>query len=254
VLLEEDRQDINGRRVDGSVVWRVEQVARGPAQSAGLAVRAYVEIPGRGLALRWSLQRNDDTTLPASHTIEIVFTLPPDFRHGSIVNVPGVLMKVGKSTRGVPLAGLSTKITNNAFLVGLSSVDASMQSNLKLLKERPWLDIPIVFADGQRALVAIAKGADGARAFAEAFAVWEGAVATPPPALSATPDASEPIATDQAEPYRSGWSEPPTAPDPRTEPKRVRTIKVPPDAATLKSQNDAVGPCAAVATWREYHC
>jgi hypothetical protein len=239
VLYEEDRQDPNGRRVDGSAVWRVEQAVPGPAQSAGMAVRAYIEIPERGLALRWSLQRNDDPTLPVSHTIEIVFTLPPDFPRGGIANVPGVLMKLGESTRGTPLAGLGAKITDNSFLISLSSFDVNMRSNLKLLKERPWLDIPIVFADGERALVAIAKGAGGARAFAEAFAVWEGAVAMPPPALSATPDASAPIATDQAEPYRSGSSEPATAPDPRTEPKRVPTIKIRPDAGTLKSWSGA---------------
>jgi hypothetical protein len=75
-----------------------------------MAVQAYIE-PERGLTLRWSLQRNDDTTLPPSHTVEIVFILPPDFSHRGIANVPGVLMELGESTRGTPLA----KITDNSF-------------------------------------------------------------------------------------------------------------------------------------------
>jgi hypothetical protein len=239
VLYEEDRQDPNGRKFDGSVAWRVEQVAPGSVQSSGTAVRAHVEIPERGLALRWLMQRNDDTTLSASHTIEIMFTLSPDFPHGGIASVPGVLMKLGEATRGTPLVGISAAATNNSFLVALSSVDADMRRNLQFLKERPWFDIPIVFADGVRAIVAIAKGADGERAFAEAFAAWEGAVATLPNPLSATPNASEPIATDQVEQNSSVSSEPPTATDPITEPKRVRTIKIPVDAGTLKSWDRA---------------
>jgi hypothetical protein len=233
VLYEEDRNDPNGRQFVGSVVWRAERVASGPAQSPGIAVTAQVEIPERGIALLWSLQRNDDKTLPASHTVEIMFTPSPNFSHGGggIASLPGMLMKQGEMTRGVPLAGRAVNVTTNSFLIGLSSVDADMRRNVQLLKERPWLDIPIVYDDGQRALVAIGKGTAGERAFAEAFAVWEGAVATPPPTLSATPNASEPVATDQSEQKRSGSSEPPTAPDPLTEPKRVRTIIIRRDAA-----------------------
>ena len=119
-----------------------------------------------------TLRRNTDKDLPASHTVEIVFTLPADFPHGSIANIPGVLMKQGESTRGIPLAGLAVKVTTNFFLIGLSSIDSDMQRNIQLLKERPWFDIPIVYGDGQRALIAIEKGTPGDRAFAEAFAAW----------------------------------------------------------------------------------
>jgi hypothetical protein len=39
-----------------------------------------------------------------SHTVELAFRLPLDFPHGKIANVPGILMKVGETTRGVPLS------------------------------------------------------------------------------------------------------------------------------------------------------
>jgi hypothetical protein len=77
--------------------------------------------------------------------------------------------------RGVALNGVSIQVSSNFFLVGLSSVAADMKRNVELLKERSWVDIPIVYGDGRRALVAFEKGPDGTDAFADAFAAWESA-------------------------------------------------------------------------------
>jgi hypothetical protein len=81
-------------------------------------------------------------------------------------------MKQGETTRGVPLNGVAVKVTTNFFLIGLSSVDVDMQRNVQLLKERSWFDIPVVYGDGKRAIIAIEKGTPGERAFTEAFATW----------------------------------------------------------------------------------
>ena len=81
-------------------------------------------------------------------------------------------MKQGEATRGVPLAGLAVKVTTNFFLIGLSSIEADMQRNIQLLKERSWFDIPVVYGDGKRAIIAIEKGTPGERAFNDAFASW----------------------------------------------------------------------------------
>ncbi len=85
-----------------------EVVPRGPGQP-DIAVQADIEIPAQNISIRWLLRRNDDRQLPASHRIEIVFTLPSDFPHGGISNVPGMLMKPGETTRGVPLSGITVK-------------------------------------------------------------------------------------------------------------------------------------------------
>jgi hypothetical protein len=122
--------------------------------------------------MTWSLRRNTDKALPASHTIEILFTLPADFPEGGIANVPGVLMKQGEQTRGVPLAGLAVKVTNGFFLIGLSAVDVDLQRNVQMLKERSWFDIPVVYNNGKRAILAMEKGTPGERVFEEAFRAW----------------------------------------------------------------------------------
>jgi hypothetical protein len=135
-------------------------------------VRADIEIPERKMTMTWSLRRNADPSLPASHTIEIMFNLPADAPSGGVQNVPGVLMKQAEQTRGVPLAGLAVKVTPGFFLIGLSSIEADMQRNIQLLKERGWFDIPMVYANNRRAILAMEKGAPGERAFQQAFAAW----------------------------------------------------------------------------------
>jgi hypothetical protein len=154
------------------VIWRTEMVSPAGAQTPELAVRADLEIPERRITMTMSIRRNTDPALPASHTVEIVFNLPADFPFGGISNVPGILMKQAEQTRGAPLAGLAVKVTSGFFLVGLSAVDSEMQRNLELLRERSWFDIPIVYNNGRRAILAIEKGTPGERAFAEAFAAW----------------------------------------------------------------------------------
>jgi hypothetical protein len=124
------------------------------------------------MRVTWSLRRNNDKALPASHTIEIMFTLPADFSEGGVQNVPGVLMKQNEQTRCSPLAGLAVKVTNGFFLVGLSAVEVDQQRNIALLKERPWFDIPIVYNSTKRAILAVEKGTPGERAFEEAFRAW----------------------------------------------------------------------------------
>jgi hypothetical protein len=72
-----------------------------------------------------------------------------------------------------------------------------MQRNIQLLKERSWFDIPVVYADDKRALIAIEKGLPGERTFADAFGAWgEPAApvyaALPPPMQPGDPVKSKP--------------------------------------------------------------
>jgi hypothetical protein len=172
VLYEEDPNDPQGRRFVGSAIWRTETVSPGPGLAPELAVRADIEIPDRRMTVTWSLRRNTDKALPASHTIEVMFNLPADFPGGGIANVPGVLMKQAEQARGTPLAGLAVKVTNGFFLIGLSAVDTDRTRNIQLLKDQEWFDIPIVYTNGGRAILAVEKGPPGDRAFADAFAAW----------------------------------------------------------------------------------
>ncbi len=172
VLYDEDPSDPKGKQYVGTVVWRTEAI-KGTGNAPGdLAVRADIDIPERKFKMTMSFRRNTDTSLPASHTAELTFILPQNFDGGGVSNVPGILMKSNEQARGTPLAGLAVKVTDGFFLVGLSNVDSDRTRNLQLLKERSWFDIPLVYANQRRAIIAIEKGAPGERAFQDAFAAW----------------------------------------------------------------------------------
>jgi hypothetical protein len=173
VLYEEDQGDPAGNQYGGTVVWRTDSVSPGPGLAPQVAIRAEIEIPERQMSLRWSLRSNDDPALPASHTVELMFELPADFPHGGISSIPGLLMKEAESARGVSLTGLSVKAAPNSFLLTLSTAEVDVDRNIQLLKERSWIDIPVAFDDGRRAIIAVEKGPSGERAFSEAFAAWE---------------------------------------------------------------------------------
>jgi hypothetical protein len=172
VLYDEDPSDPKGKQYVGSVIWRIEQIKASGNQKADVGVRADIEIPDRKFKMTMSFRHNTDTSMPASHTAELTFNLPQDFSGGGVSNVPGILMKSNEQSRGTPLAGVAVKVTDGFFLVGLSNVDADRSRNLQLLKERSWFDVPLVYVNQRRAIIAIEKGAPGERAFNEAVAAW----------------------------------------------------------------------------------
>ncbi|QPF83688.1 hypothetical protein IC762_28935 [Bradyrhizobium genosp. L] len=172
VLYDEDPSDPKGKQYVGSVVWRTEQIKGSGNAKPDIAVRADIDIPERKFKMTMSFRRNTDSSLPASHTAELTFILPQDFANGGVGNVPGILMKSNEQARGTPLAGLAVKVTDGFFLVGLSNVDQDRSRNMQLLKERSWFDVPLVYTNQRRAIIAIEKGAPGERAFNDAFAAW----------------------------------------------------------------------------------
>jgi hypothetical protein len=111
-------------------------------------------------------------SLPASHVIEMTLAVPADFNNGGVANVPGILMKSNLEARGTPLAGLAVKVTDGFFLVGLSSVATDRQRNVGLLLGRAWFDIPIVYMNQRRAIIAIEKGSSGEQAFKTLLTAW----------------------------------------------------------------------------------
>jgi hypothetical protein len=171
VLYEDDPANPKGRNFFGWVIWRTESITPNPGRPPELAIRADVEVPERKLAVTWSLGRNTDKGMPATHVVKIIFTVPPD-SSGGIYNVPGILMKQALETTGVPLAGLSVKVTPSFYRIGLSNAEADKERNLQLLKERGWFSIPVVYDNNRRAILAIEKGAPGERVFADAFKAW----------------------------------------------------------------------------------
>jgi hypothetical protein len=52
-------------------------------------------------------------------------------------------------------------------------MDADKERNLQRLKEHGWFDIPVVYSNNRRAILAVEKGSPGERAVADAFEAWK---------------------------------------------------------------------------------
>jgi hypothetical protein len=169
ILVEHAREHVS--RHEGSVLWRVSAHA---GQPEDVEVRADVVV--RGITMVWSLARNSDARLPATHIIEILFKPPLTL---DVENVPGVIVaEDDPTTRGDPspnpLIGACMTRAPGHFLIGLSDREGHAQHNTALLLRRgSWVNIPIRYANNQgAAILAFAKGEAGNRAFIEAFGAW----------------------------------------------------------------------------------
>ena len=175
-LYEEDTANAYGRRYAGSIAWRVETVPAEGVRLSTTTVRGDIQVPGHIDAV---LTMRGGTDAPTGHTIEITFNPTTDVPHRAIASMPGILMKLSEQTQGIPFAARTMQTTAGSFLVELSGLEGYRQRNVKLLRERAWFDVPIVYKDGRRAILSLEKGVSGARVFDEALADWGDAAITP---------------------------------------------------------------------------
>ena len=154
--------------IDGSVTW--DFVAEGPN---GPEIAATVDVPERNMTIRLAIRRNTDTSLPASHLVEVVIDTPADFPGQSIKSVPRMVLKESENgPRGRPLIGATATITEGFFWIALSGVDSDVTANLATLQSGKWIDLPLLYETDQRAILTIEKGPPGSQAFESALAAW----------------------------------------------------------------------------------
>ncbi|CAN7429939.1 hypothetical protein [Neorhizobium sp. LjRoot104] len=157
--------------IDGSVSWSLQREAGANGRQEPV-VQGRINVPGRGLTALMTFKRNTDPSLPASHLVEIVFAVPPDFEGGAIESVQRIAMKSSEQDRGNALIAVPAKITDDFHMIALNDFPDARTTNLELLRTRNWIDIPIAYRNGRRALLTLQKGPDGERAFNEAIREW----------------------------------------------------------------------------------
>jgi len=156
----------------GTVVWSTENFQPGAGLAPDIGIRAQITIPDRNVKVTLRLRRNQDASIPASHIIEAQFELPPNFDLGTVATVPGMRAKASEGAQGAPLTGLAVRVAPGYFLIGLSAIEQERQRNLGMLITRNWLDLPMVFENGRRAILALEKGVPGDQAFRQVFSAW----------------------------------------------------------------------------------
>ncbi|MBK5569240.1 hypothetical protein [Ensifer sp. SSB1] len=177
-LYEERLGQSSPTAIPGTVAWSVKEESPGGDAKPEPAVQAQITIPDRGLTALMTIKRNADESLPASHVIEFVFSLPPNFEGGAIDSVQRVSMKRTEQDRGDALIAVPAKITDDFHMIALNDSKDAMGNNTELLRSRSWIDIPLTYRNGRRALLTLEKGPSGTDAFNQVLRAWAAAPAT----------------------------------------------------------------------------
>ncbi|MXN65411.1 hypothetical protein GR183_10910 [Stappia sp. GBMRC 2046] len=170
-ILYEEGPDSNGSgsASPGQAVWSIE----GGSNGEDAVLRIDANITDRNISAEVTIKPNTDDSLPASHLVEVQFEFPQELAGNGVANVPGLVMKRTEEARGDALIGASVKVADNLFWVALSNVPSERDRNMSLLRERGWIDIPILYEDGKRAILTLEKGTPGTRAVEQALASWQ---------------------------------------------------------------------------------
>ncbi|MBP2444377.1 hypothetical protein [Rhizobium leguminosarum] len=170
-LYEERIGQSSPTAIEGSVVWSVQHEA-GQDGRQEATVQGNVTVPERNLSALVTFKRNSDPSLPASHLVEIVFSVPPNFEGGSIDSVQRISMKRTEQDRGDALIAVPAKITDDFHMIALNDYPDARKANLDLMATRSWIDIPVTYRNGRRALLTMEKGNTGTDAFNSAIKEW----------------------------------------------------------------------------------
>lgn len=157
--------------VPGHIVWTAlrETAENGKAEPV---IQGSLSIPGRGLSALITFKRNADNSLPASHLAEVVFSVPADFEGGAIDSIQRIAMKATEQDRGDPLIAVTAKITDDTYMIAFNDFAEVVARNLELLQSRGWIDIPVTYRNGRRALLTLDKGVQGKAVFDSVIKEW----------------------------------------------------------------------------------
>lgn len=172
-LYEEGSAGSGATRSAATVSWTVVRVKPTDALPPEPVIVGNMEIPEKGMTIELNIKRNVDAALSASHIIEVTFDVPQGFSGGEIDNIARFVMKPSEEARGEPLVAVPVKVSEGYFLIALDNLEQAIQVNQQLLTDSGWIDIPISYATGKRALLTLEKGGTGEKAFAEAFNDWK---------------------------------------------------------------------------------
>lgn len=157
--------------VPGSIAWSAVRET-GADGKPDPQIQGKINVPERGISALVTIKRNTDNSLPASHIIEVVFSVPADFEGGAIDNLQRIAMKRTEQDRGDPLVAVTAKVTDDTYLVALNDFADVVKRNMELLSTRGWIDIPVTYRNGRRALLTFDKGTQGANVFQQVMREW----------------------------------------------------------------------------------
>jgi hypothetical protein len=169
-----DAGDPQKPKIDlGTAVWTLLPPGAGPAQAAGPAVQADVDIPELKMHATVTIRKNTDASLPATHTMDLRFSFADGADAKGFKDMALPQLRRDDTPNGEAVSGVRVKISDSYFLVGLTRSDTDLAHNLDLLSSRNWLDFPLLFNDDHVAKLTFEKGPTGQAVIAQAVAAWK---------------------------------------------------------------------------------
>ena len=157
-----------GSATAGQSIWRLE----GAGDDAVVEIAA--EIPEQQLSFLIRISKNSDADLPASHLIEIATSRAASDPDKAIANIPGLILKPTEQSRGEGLVGAAIRISDDLHWIALTAGAREIRYNLELMMLRSWIDIPIQYSTGRRAILTLEKGRPGEQVIEDAIKAWTG--------------------------------------------------------------------------------
>jgi hypothetical protein len=159
----------------GSVTWiRPGPNAGGssaaPAPEAAMPV-AKVAIAPAGIVAEIAICCRAGEGAPPSE-LSLAIRLAAQPPQDPIRGVGGPQMRLTGNVQGEILASAVTPGPADTYRVLLSRTPEDLDRNLRLLLGRPWIDIPVVFASGRRAILTFTTGRVGADIIDQALHAW----------------------------------------------------------------------------------
>lgn len=158
--------DTQSRVHNATVRWRFD-----PDGASGPEIVADIAVPERRQNIRFSIRRNTDDQLPASHIVEILAE-PPVYPGRRIAIVPVAYLKDAPDARGRRLIGAAVTVAADRFWIALSSERFDVNANLDLILGGEVFEFSMAYDTGRSAALLFEKGTTGTRAFEEASAMW----------------------------------------------------------------------------------
>lgn len=151
---------------EGKTTWTY---APDPALKGQKSLRAAIEFPAGGLAIDFSIARNTDAGINASHTVMVIF----DAKNlDNVREMSAVEWRERESQMGTVLAGIVVPVQDNVFMIGLDRTEAALKRNMDVLRSQKWMVFEFRLANGRRGAILVEKGATGEKAVADALADW----------------------------------------------------------------------------------
>ncbi|MEL7428878.1 MAG: hypothetical protein AAFN43_02650 [Pseudomonadota bacterium] len=171
-LYEEGSAGAGATRTNAAIAWSLKRESISDGLPPEQVIVGTMEVPEKDLSMQMELKRNVDASISASHIIELRFTVPEGFTGSGIDNISRFVMKATEEARGEPLVAVPVKVSEGFFLIALDNLKQAVDVNTQLLLDSAWIDIPISYSTGKRALVTLEKGGTGDQVFRAAFQDW----------------------------------------------------------------------------------